>query len=186
MKRILKKIFIWSGILCVFVFIFLCIADRNSVAVARFEDTVEYDLYIQKYTNPSLRIENGLSSYFIPFSYDSNNFYSEKMFKSLDGIQEWLDNNSNVEILSIIGPIIKNKVQGIEIIFRESEEKHEYCVYLSETNINYKGYVASYKFSVYTSGGDYHSGGCIIVTDKHKIFEDVGIIENNVTNIDVT
>lgn len=176
-----KKIYmnIVLGLISIVLFSFLfssCSSNDDSV---KFEETHQYTLYIEKYTEPNLKIETGLSSYFIPFSYDSYNFYSEKTFKSLDGIQEWLDNNSNVEILSIIGPVVKNKLQGIEIIFRESEKEHDYYVYLSETNINYEGYVASYKFSAYTGGGDYHSGACIIIVEKNKIFEDDSIIENN-------
>lgn len=99
-------------------------------------------------------VDSSVSYIFFDLDMVSHSIDSDETLKNVEQIQNWLDLNSNVEIIGIVGPISQNSETGCYILYKHTKETYNYIVYLSKTNFIAKHFNAA--CYIYNSNGDYY------------------------------
>lgn len=122
-------------------------------------------------------VDSSVSYIFFDLDMVSHSIDSDETIKNVEQIQNWLDLNSNVEIIGIVGPISQNSETGCYILYKHTKETYNYIVYLSKTNFIAKHFNAACYIDN-SNGDDYYL--IISHTDTLEEKEEslAGVVEN--------
>lgn len=123
-------------------------------------------------------------SVFIEFDdIDYSDIDSTKTLETADKLQDWLDLNNDLEIIGMVGPVEQKETDGFYVVYKKSENKYNYYVFLSHDNFAYLGYCASIFVDNTNSSRKTYSDSYFYIGIGKK---DTNIQMRNVDNIENT
>lgn len=99
-------------------------------------------------------VDSSISYIFFELKMMNSSIDSDDAIKNVEEIQNWLNLNSEIEVIGIVGTLEVNNQKGCYLLYRESDKSYNYNVYLSKSHFLAKSFNAACYIDV-QNGDDY-------------------------------